>query len=213
MRLDLTDITLVVDRSGSMQNIRVDAEGGINAFINDQKSKPGEANITLVQFDTEYDFVMNGIPLKDAPHYTLSPRGGTALLDAVGRAINEAGVRLAAIPESDRPGGVVFVIVTDGQENSSREFTLLKVREMVDTQRDTYKWQFVFLGAGPDTFAAGSALGFASHQIAGWQGHNVAAAYQQTSGLVGRMRSAGASGQSMSCGYTPGERKAMDDNA
>jgi hypothetical protein len=98
MRTDLTDITMVIDRSGSMESIRTDAEGGINTFIDSQKTEPGEALLTLVQFDTEYEFVHKGAAIGSVPKFTLVPRGSTALLDAVGRAINETGARLAAIP-------------------------------------------------------------------------------------------------------------------
>ena len=131
MRNDLTDITLVVDRSGSMESIKSDAEGGINEFIRQQASEPGEALLTLMQFDTEYDLVHNGVNVTDVSPYTLVPRGMTALLDAVGRAINETGARLAAMSEQERPGLVVFVIVTDGAENSSKEFSRADIRKMI----------------------------------------------------------------------------------
>ena len=85
MRSDLTDITLVVDRSGSMDEVREDAEGGVNTFIRQQAKEPGEALLTLVQFDTEYEFLHSGVPIQDVPKYELVPRGMTALLDAVGR--------------------------------------------------------------------------------------------------------------------------------
>jgi uncharacterized protein YegL len=104
MRTDLTDITMVIDRSGSMESIRTDAEGGINTFIDSQKSEPGEALLTLVQFDTEYEFIHKGAAIGSVPKFKLVPRGSTALLDAVGRAINETGARLAAMEESQRPG-------------------------------------------------------------------------------------------------------------
>jgi hypothetical protein len=149
MKTDLTDITLVVDRSGSMEAVREDAEGGVNAFLREQAQQPGEALLTLVQFDTEYEFVHKGISVKDAPAYKLVPRGCTALLDAVGRAINETGDRLAKMAETDRPGLVVFVIVTDGLENSSHEFTKVKVQEMIDRQQNQYHWQFTFPGRRP----------------------------------------------------------------
>src|SRR5687768_7332033 len=89
MRSDLTDITLVVDRSGSMAEVRDDAEGGVNTFIAQQAKQPGEALLTLVQFDTEYEFLHTGVPIQNVSRYELVPRGMTALLDAVGRAINE----------------------------------------------------------------------------------------------------------------------------
>ena len=159
MRKDLVDLTLVVDRSGSMQTIRDDAEGGINAFIEDQAGEEGEAVLTLVEFDSEYEFLHRAVAIKDVPPYVLTPRGSTALLDAVGRAINETGLRLAKIPESDRPGLVVFVVMTDGQENSSREFKLDDVRKMIDRQQTTYNWQFTFLGADAAAFNDAAKMG------------------------------------------------------
>ena len=104
MKSDLTDITLVVDRSGSMEQVREDAEGGVNSFIAQQAKEPGEALLTLVQFDTEYEFLHQGVPITEVPRYELVPRGMTALLDAVGRAINETGERLTKMEEQDRPG-------------------------------------------------------------------------------------------------------------
>ena len=97
MRTVLTDITMVIDRSGSIGSIRSDAEGGIDKFIDSQKSEPGEASLTPVQFDTEYEFVHRGAPIGGVPTFKLVPRGSKALLNAVGRAINETAARLATI--------------------------------------------------------------------------------------------------------------------
>lgn len=159
MRNDLTDVTLVIDRSGSMLTCREDAEGGVNSFIDEQKKQPGECLFSLVQFDTEYEFVYRGCSIQSVERYTLKPRGCTALLDAVGRAVNETGARLEAMSENERPGLVVFVIVTDGQENSSHEFTKQQVKDMVQLQQDSYKWQFLFLGANQDAFAEAGGIG------------------------------------------------------
>jgi|GEM_PF-596522 len=92
MRAALSDVTLIVDRSGSMPLIRKDAEGGINAFLEAQRAVAGELLVTLVQFDNEYEFVCRGVPLSQVPPYSLEPRGSTALLDAVRRSTDEAGV-------------------------------------------------------------------------------------------------------------------------
>jgi len=113
MRKDLTDITIVMDRSGSMNSCREEAENGVNHFIKEQSEASGECLLTLVQFDNEYEFIHRGVPIGNVPKYSLVPRGMTALLDAVGRAINETGERLASMDETDRPGLVVFVIMTD----------------------------------------------------------------------------------------------------
>jgi len=210
MRQDLTDITLVVDRSGSMVSCREDAEGGINTFIEEQKKHEGDAIFTLVQFDTEYEFVHKGVPIATVPKYTLEPRGWTAYLDALGRAIAETGQRLAAMDEADRPGLVVFVIVTDGLENSSKEYTRKQVREAVERQRSEYNWQFTFLGADEKAFEEGVSLGIARSAIAQYDSdEKTAAAFGAASCSVSRSRSASMSGTDASLGYTDEERRSM----
>jgi Mg-chelatase subunit ChlD len=180
MRSDLTDITLVIDRSGSMANIQQDAEGCVNSFIKRQAREPGEALLTIVQFDTEYEFLHKGIAIGDVPEYKLQPRGMTALLDAVGRAINETGERLAAKNEADRPWLVIFVVMTDGQENSSTEFTNSQIKQMIERQLRDYKWHFTFLGANQDAFAEAGAMGMDAAGAANYSTSKVRATYSVT---------------------------------
>lgn len=210
MRQDLTDITMVLDRSGSMESCRSDAEGGVNAFLRNQKQLPGEALLTLVQFDTEYEFVHRGAPIQSVPEYQLVPRGSTALLDAIGRAVNETGARLAAMPEPQRPGLVVFVIVTDGQENSSHEFSKQRIHEMISHQADAYQWQFVFLGANQDAFAEAGGLGIGNAGTAKYSPANTQLAYAAASANVGRMRKAKSLGAEVVNEFTDDERAAME---
>lgn len=210
MRSDLSDITVVLDRSGSMQSCKDDAEGGLNNFISEQKKLPGDAMFTLVQFDTVYEFVHTGINLKDAPPCKLEPRGGTALLDAVGRAIVETGERLKKIEQKERPGLVAFVIVTDGGENASREFALEKIKEMIKHQQEAYKWQFTFLGANQDAFAAAGNMGIARGGIANYAAAAPAQAFASASANLGRMRSATAKGAEVKNAYTDEERQKMN---
>lgn len=210
MKTDLTDITLVVDRSGSMQDIRSDAEGGVNAFIENQGQEPGEASLTLVQFDTEYEFLHSGVPIKEVPKYSLVPRGGTALLDAVGRAINETGDRLAKLDEAERPGLVVFVVMTDGQENSSQEFSKSRIKEMIQHQQQKYGWQFTFLGADQDAFVEAEAMGIDTPGTANFAKNKVAAAYGATAAKVARMRRARSEGQTVDNSFTLQERQDMN---
>jgi hypothetical protein len=188
MRDDLTDLTLVVDRSGSMASIRDDAEGGINALLAAQSREPGDALVTLVQFDTEYEFLHRAVPVRDVPPYQLVPRGWTALLDAVGRGVVETGERLARLPEAERPGLVVFVIVTDGKENASREYDRARIREMIEHQQQVYSWQFTFLGANQDAFAEARHLGIDAAGVANYAPDKVGAAYKGMSDKLARMR-------------------------
>ena len=209
MNANLTDLTLVVDRSGSMDAIRSDAEGGINALLKAQAQEPGDVLLTLVQFDTVYEFLHHGVPLKDVPPYKLEPRGGTALLDAVGRAILETGARLSAMPEADRPGLVLFVVMTDGQENSSREFDKARVREMIEHQQTHYNWHFTFLGANQDAFAEAGGMGMAASGTANVDVLKVAQAYAATSSKVSRMRKAAILSAPVSNEFTEEERARM----
>lgn len=210
MRKDFTDITLVVDRSGSMEAIRQDAMGGVNRFILDQAEKPGDAVLTLVQFDTEYEFVHRAVPIKSVPPYVLTPRGGTALLDAVGRAINETGERLANMPEANRPGLVVFVVMTDGEENSSKEFSKTQIKEKISHQQDKYGWQFVFLGANQDAFAEAGAMGMQAQAAANFTPGKVLHAMAAASASVGRMRAQSIASETIQNEFTDSERRSME---
>jgi len=213
MRSDLTEIVIVLDRSGSMQGCKEQAESGLNKFIEEQRTQPGEANLTLVQFDTEYEFVHTGKPIKEVPKFTLAPRGGTALFDAIGRAINETGERLRLMDESKRPGLVVFVILTDGEENSSREYTQDKIKEMISHQRDVYKWMFTFLGANQDAFKTAGAFGINRGSTANFAASCSANAFAASSGYVTRVRAMSLQGlevEENTCAYTDEERKTME---
>jgi hypothetical protein len=154
-----TEIVVLVDRSGSMASVRADMEGGFNTFISKQKELPGKCSVTLAQFDDKYELVYQNKPLAEVPNLDLVPRGWTALLDAVGRTISEVGDRLRKTPEHKRPGKLLFMIITDGQENRSVEFKREKVKEMVKHQTDKYQWDFIFLGANQDAFLEAEKLG------------------------------------------------------
>lgn len=157
-----SEIVFVVDRSGSMERIAADMRGGFDAFIAEQRKVPGLCAVTLAQFDNEYEVVYTGKPLADVPPAVLEPRGSTALLDAIGRTIVQTGARLAAMPEHERPSKVYFVIVTDGQENSSCEFGHAQVATMITHHREAYSWDFVFLGADENAIAVAGAMGIRS---------------------------------------------------
>ncbi len=155
-----THISVLVDRSGSMSSIRSDAEGGLRAFLSDQRSQPGHLTTSVFQFDTEYDEVARMAAGDPLTGWTLQPRGATALLDSLGRAILATGQDLAALPEDERPGRVFFVVVTDGMENASVEWTRERVLEEVRRQSQVYGWTFVYTAANQDAIAEGGRLGF-----------------------------------------------------
>lgn len=160
---DYTAIKVVVDRSGSMEMIKSDAEGGLKAFIAGQIDVPGKATVSLTQFDTVHDDVYKSVDVRDAPNYVLEPRNGTALNDAIGRSILSFGKELADMAEKNRPANVIFVIITDGFENSSREFSASQVKKMVEHQQEKYGWNFLFLAANQDAVLTGMTYGFGAN--------------------------------------------------
>lgn len=191
---NLTEIVCIVDRSGSMASIQDDVIGGFNRFLEDQKKVPGKASMTYVQFDDKYEIVHNGKPIQDVPALTsetYKPRGQTALLDAIGKTMNDVGTRLSKMPEEKRPGKVIAVVLTDGKENASREFTQSMVKQMIEHQRDTYKWEFVFLAANQDAFASAQAIGVAHSMNFAPTGTGVRKAYDSYSRSVTGYRSSG----------------------
>ena len=162
----------IIDRSGSMADIRDDMESGLQAFIDRQllDVDPAKRTVTLHQFDTQHDLVYDYEPLENAKGYKLNPRGGTALLDACGTAIKQLGVKLKHMPESERPGYVMVLIVTDGEENSSHTYSRSDIKEMIQHQTDTYNWKFSYLGANQDAFAEAGSIGIIGPSVLSWLG-------------------------------------------
>ena len=157
-----TDITIILDRSGSMASVQDDTVGGFNSFLSKQQKDTGEAALSLVQFDDQYEIVYADKNLQNADKLsdrTFQPRGSTALYDAIGRTIHTTGQRLANLPESERPDKVVMMILTDGFENSSRQFSAAQISELIRHQRNVYSWDFVFIGANQDAVLSARALG------------------------------------------------------
>jgi uncharacterized protein YegL len=211
---NLTEIIVVMDKSGSMQTIRDDAMGAFNTFLDEQKKLPGKAQLTLTLFDTVYDMVHKCAPINDVPRLntsTYAPGGMTALLDAVGRTIDEVGKRLAATPEEKRPGKVMMVIITDGQENSSHEYKRDQIMKKIDVQTNQYQWEFVFLAAGKDAMEEARGIGIAASRIVSYDAgnaHHYARAVKCMSSNVGAYRG-GASAQSID--WTAGSSASEDD--
>ena len=157
-----TDITIILDRSGSMASVKDDTIGGFNNFLSEQQKVEGEAALSLVQFDDQYEVVYEDKDIQIAStltEATFQPRGSTALFDAVGRTVNSIGRRLAALPEEMRPDKVLVVIMTDGFENASREFTAAAISEIINHQRNVYSWEFMFIGANQDAVLSAREIG------------------------------------------------------
>jgi len=158
-----TDITILLDRSGSMEAMREETVQGFNTFLNQQKQEPGTASLTLLQFDDQFEVHYKSVPLDEVMELTQQdfvPRGSTALLDAMGRTINGTRRRIRRLPQASRPDQVIVVILTDGLENASHHYSLQRVNRMVTAGRKA-DWQFIFLGADQDAIASGRQLGIA----------------------------------------------------
>ena len=155
------DISIVLDRSGSMETVREETVTAFNKFLAKQREVPGEVTLSLVQFDDEYEVVYDAAPLENVPDLTQQrfvPRGRTALLDAMGKMIRQLDARLDAATADARPGLVLFVVLTDGYENASREYDQHAVFDLI-RQRRHRGWQFVYLGANQDAIATASRYG------------------------------------------------------
>jgi Mg-chelatase subunit ChlD len=199
-----TLLVLVVDRSGSMESIRSDMEGGIKTLLEEQVQEPGSCSVTLAQFDTEYELLFQAIPVAEVASYRLIPRGGTALLDAIGRTIGEVKGWIAQLPGDSRPAQVVFAVVTDGEENSSREWSKDKVMAAVKDCSDA-GWNFSFLGANQDAIQEGGNLGVGAAAAMTYSAtpEGVSGAMSSLSASIRRVRS----GSDHTLGYTEEERR------
>jgi len=165
---DYTHIQLVVDRSGSMSNIKDDMNKGMAEFLKTQAEAPGKLTIGVTRFDTVIDHLIEPDgTIESLDGMTLvEPRGGTALNDGIGIAVTHLGEHLAAMKPKDRPGTVIVMVVTDGEENSSREYSVQSVKDLIEKQKDKYSWEFMFLGANLDAQKTAGGYGIPkSHSI------------------------------------------------
>lgn len=163
MEKNRTHVTFLLDRSGSMRSVWDDVEGGYTELIKAQKKEIGECTFTLITFDNEYSVEVDNQPIGEvSEELSVGPRGMTALRDAIGKSVTELGGQLSNMKENDRPEKVLFVIQTDGLENSSKEWNQEGIEKLIKQQEDKYNWQFLFLGANTDAMSNASNLGFSA---------------------------------------------------
>jgi uncharacterized protein YegL len=162
MEKKLTELVFILDRSGSMSGLESDTIGGFNSMLEKQRVVEGDCLITTALFDSQYELLHDRIdikgvsPLTDKEYYT---RGSTALLDAIGSTIEKISTAHSNTLPEYRPANTLCVIITDGMENSSRKYNHSQIKEMVETRRKEYNWEFVFLGANIDSFATAESFG------------------------------------------------------
>lgn len=214
MNKDYTHITFVLDRSGSMSSCWTETMGGLKGFIEEQKNNKNKCTFTFYNFDHEVsktlDFVDMQLVSEKVEDFGISPRGYTSLYDAIGIAIKETGERLAKLPESERAGRVVFVVQTDGQENSSKKYTASKVKELIELQTNQYSWDFLFIGADKTSvLEANRSLGFNSANTAFYGVHNTGDTFDLMTSKLSTMRSADYSSYKAAAAFSVEEKEIM----
>ncbi len=172
MKKNLTELVMILDRSGSMSGLEGDTIGGYNSMLRKQRDAEGEVLVSTVLFDDVSEVLYDRIPLKDMPKMTEKEyyvRGCTALLDAIGGAIHHIGNVHKYAREEDRPEKTIFVITTDGMENASRRYSYDKVKQMVERQKEKYGWEFLFLGANIDAIETAGRFGITADRAANYK--------------------------------------------
>ena len=165
MKKNLTELVFILDKSGSMSGLESDTIGGYNSFLQKQQEQPGECRITTVLFDNDYELLHDRIDLKAVSPITEKEYqigGSTALLDAIGRTIHKIGKVQRITAAAYRAKRVMFVIITDGEENASREYTAQKVKAQIERQKKRYGWEFIFLGANIDAVQTAGRFGISA---------------------------------------------------
>lgn len=193
-----TLIVGLLDRTGSMSRLKRDVEGAWDHFIGQQRDADlgDEVLVSLYQFDAfqgseVLEVVYELYPIASVPGLNLLPRGGTPLYDAIGLTIHKVGKQLADMEEAHRPGRIYFAIMTDGDENSSQEYTLDQVKALITEHQDTWKWEFHFMGVGIDAYSVGGSIGIArgtTYSVVG-SAAGVADAYSESSRNIAASRS------------------------
>ena len=195
MKKGLTELVMIIDRSGSMSGLEADTIGGFNSMIEKQKKEEGEAYVSVVLFDDRSQVLYDRIdiqkvePMNDKQYYV---RGCTALLDAVGSAIHHIGNVHKYAKEEDVPEKTIMIITTDGMENASRLYTYDKVKRMIERQKERYHWEFMFLGANIDAVKEAGRFGISASRAVRYEHDSVGTKlnYAVVSDVVGCARRA-----------------------
>lgn len=195
MKSGLTEIVFILDRSGSMSGLEKTTIGGFNSMLNKQKKVKGGALVTTVLFDGELSVLHDRVDIHQVKPMTKEDyrvRGCTALLDAVGSTIKRINAEQKAMPEDERPEKTMFVITTDGYENSSREYTYEKVKKMITKKQEKKNWEFLFLGANIDAVQMASNIGIRAERATNYRSDNVGTAlnYKTLSNALASFRCA-----------------------
>ena len=165
MKKGLTELVFILDKSGSMSGLESDTIGGFNSMLKKQREEAGECRVTTVLFDNRYTLLHDRIdiravsPITEKEYYV---GGSTALLDAIGRTIGKITAVQKNTAEDYRAEKVIFIIITDGAENASREYDSAQVKKLIEREKEEHGWEFIFLGANIDAVETASHFGIDS---------------------------------------------------
>lgn len=201
MKKGLSELVFILDRSGSMGGLESDTIGGFNSMLAKQKKEDGEANVTTVLFDDQVEIIHDRFPiaavkpLTDEDYFV---RGSTALLDAVGSTVKKIENVQKRLPKDLQAEKVIFVITTDGQENSSSEYTAKMVRKMIEAHQEQ-GWQFIFMGANMDAVSEAEKLGISGKHAVSYRNDSdgVALNYTTAGHVLSKMRDGILSGEAL----------------
>lgn len=196
MKKDLTELVFIIDRSGSMSGLEEDTIGGFNAMLQEQQDVEGEAFVTTVLFDDQYELLHDHVNIQAVAPLTrkdYTVRGSTALLDAIGMTIHKIKKIQRSASEGSRAEKVLFIIITDGQENASRHYTVDMIRERIEHQKQKYGWEFIFFGANMDAIAEAAKIGIAADRARNYSADSCGtqSAYTAMSVMSSAFRSGG----------------------
>lgn len=214
MNTDYTHITYIIDRSGSMSSCWTDTIGGLKSFIEEQKRDKAKCTFSLVTFDgdieTNLDFVDIQEVSEDVDKLNIYPRGSTALYDAIGLAVTETGQKLAQLSEDERPGRVIVNVITDGQENVSKEYKSSDIKKLIDEHTEKYSWTFMFVGADQSAVTdASQNLGFSFANTTAYSTGKTSDTFNVLNSKMSVMRSASFESYAKSAAFSETEKKSM----
>ncbi|HIU68213.1 MAG TPA: VWA domain-containing protein [Candidatus Caccomorpha excrementavium] len=197
MKKNLTELVFILDKSGSMSGLEKDTIGGYNSLMEKQRKLDGECVITTVLFDNRYELLHDRIDLRAVAPITEKEYfvgGATALLDAIGRTIHKIAAVQEHTAEEYRAEKVMFVIITDGEENASREYSAAQVKELIKRQKERYGWEFVFLGANIDAVETAGRFGIDANRAVDYvpDGRGTELNFRMMSETVAAFRECGA---------------------
>jgi hypothetical protein len=199
---------LVIDRSGSIESILAGQQSGLEEFLKSERGLDGKLTVSLWDFDTEIRCMYSFAPADEALTYQIVPRGGTAMNDAIGDAVEEEGRKLVLMPEDERPEDVTVVIASDGLENSSQRRSGPQVKAMLDHQQQAYGWRIVYMGTNQDAFREAAKIGVTMDMAVNYTASNTGSAnsWAAASNYLSRVPVASAAPSGQGSGFNEEER-------